>query len=142
MNNEYKLLNRVPTIKEYKTICSAVGWNDLMNFDVAEASLSQSLYGVIIQYEDEIVGMGRVIGDGNIYFYIQDIAILPEHQNKGIGNLIMNAITEFLKANAPEKSFVGMFASHGKESFYKKYGFNEHEGMTGIFGVVHEGNIC
>lgn len=141
MNYNYKTINRLPTITEYKSICNAVGWNDYMNFDVAEASLRQSLFGVVIQYEDDIVGMGRVIGDGNIYFYIQDIAILPDHQNKGLGNLIMTAINEFLKVNAPDKSFIGMFASHGKESFYKKYGYNEHEAMTGIFGVIHEGNI-
>ncbi|AOZ90842.1 GNAT family N-acetyltransferase [Paenibacillus crassostreae] len=141
MNSEYKTLNRVPTIKEYINLCNAVGWKDYMNFDVAEESLAQSLFTVVIQYEDQIIGMGRVIGDGKIYFYIQDVAIIPEHQNKGVGNLIMSAITGFLKENAPEKSFVGMFASQGKETFYQKYGFNQHEGMTGIFGVKHEGEI-
>ncbi|HIW34804.1 MAG TPA: GNAT family N-acetyltransferase [Candidatus Paenibacillus intestinavium] len=141
MNNQYKTLIRIPSIQEYKNICTAVGWKDFMNFEVAEESLNKSLFGVVIQYEDEIVGMGRVIGDGYIYFYIQDIAVIPAHQNKGIGKLIMTTVTEFLKVNAPEKSFIGMFASHGKESFYKKYGFNEHEGMTGIFAVLNKGEI-
>jgi ribosomal protein S18 acetylase RimI-like enzyme len=73
----------------------------------AEESLNQSLFGVIVQNQGEVVGMGRVIGDGRIYFYIQDIAVLPEHQNKGIGKLIIETIQEYLKENAPEKSFVG-----------------------------------
>lgn len=141
MNVDYKAIKRMPTVDEYINICSAVGWKDYMNFEVAEKSLNQSLFGVVIQYKDEIVGMGRVVGDGMIYFYIQDIAVLPEHQNNGIGNTLMMIIKEYLKENAPEKAFIGLFAAQGKEPFYNKYGFNKHEGMTGIFGVIHEGEI-
>lgn len=141
MRKDYKVLKRVPSVEEYKTLCTAVGWEDYMNFDVAEDSLLQSLFGVVIQYEDLIVGMGRVVGDGKIYFYIQDIAVLPEHQNQGIGKLIMNSITEYLKEEAPEKAFVGLFASQGKESFYHRYGLNKHNGMTGMFGVINHGEI-
>ncbi|WCF10616.1 GNAT family N-acetyltransferase [Paenibacillus thiaminolyticus] len=144
MSKKYKILKRLPTIIEYKKLCKAVGWTEYMNFDVAEESLNQSVFGVVIQYEDEIneiVGMGRVVGDGKIYFYIQDIAVMPEHQNKGLGHTIMGVILEFLKENAPEKSFVGLFASKGKESFYNKYGFNKHDGMTGMFGVIHERKV-
>lgn len=138
MENEYLPVKRTPTIEEYKSLCSAVGWSDFMNFDVAEDSLNQSLFGVVIQYKDEIVGMGRVVGDGKIYFYIQDVAVVPEHQSKGIGSMIMGEIAEYLKGNAPEKSFVGLFASEGKEPFYTKFGFNKHEGMTGMFGVIQK----
>lgn len=141
MINEYKTIKRIPTIEEYKNLCTAVGWEDYMNFDVAEESVKNSLFGVVIQYKDEIVGMGRVVGDGKIYFYIQDVAVNPDHQSKGIGSLVMAEITGYLKENAPKKSFVGLFASAGKEPFYTKYGFNNHEGMTGMFGVIHEGEI-
>jgi len=141
MHSEYIVQKRMPSILEYKQICTAVGWEDYMNFDVAEQSLNQSIFGVVVQYRDEIIGMGRVVGDGNIYFYIQDIAVVPEHQSRGIGDLIMTAITQYLKENTPEKSFIGLFSSQGKESFYNKYGFNKHEGMTGMFGVIHDNEI-
>ncbi|MNE58240.1 Acetyltransferase (GNAT) family protein [compost metagenome] len=108
---------------------------------MAQKSLEQSLYGVVVQYGDEIVGMGRIVGDGQIYFYIQDIAVAPAHQNKGIGRQIMTAITEYIKENAPEQAFVGLFASQGKEPFYRKYGFNNHDAMTGMFGVVLDKDI-
>jgi ribosomal protein S18 acetylase RimI-like enzyme len=141
MSEPYKLLKRLPTVEEYKYICEEVGWKDYMNFDVVKDSLKHSLFGVVIQYQDEIVGMGRVVGDGYIYFYIQDIAIIPLHQSKGIGNLIMTSIIEFLKETAPEKAFVGLFSAQGKEAFYNKYGFNKHDGMSGMFGVIHEGKL-
>ncbi|WP_442601808.1 GNAT family N-acetyltransferase [Paenibacillus sp. KN14-4R] len=141
MSKEYKIHKRIPTISEYIKLCNSVGWTEFINFDVAEESLNQSLFGVVIQYEDEIVGMGRVIGDGKIYFYIQDIAVMPKHQNKGIGSIIMGVISEYLKENAPEKSFVGLFASKGKEAFYNRYGLNKHDGMTGMFGVIHDHKV-
>lgn len=141
MSKKYITLKRMPIIEEYRNLCNAVGWEEFMNFEVVEESLNQSLFGVVIQCKDEIVGMGRVVGDGKIYFYIQDIAVMPEHQNKGVGNIIMEAISEFLKENAPEKSFVGLFAAKEKEPFYSKYGFDKHDGMTGMFGVIHESKI-
>lgn len=112
-----------------------------MNYEVAEESLSRSLFGVVIQHKDDIIGMGRVIGDGQIYFYVQDVAVHPDHQNRGIGKLILTEITNYLKVHAPEKAFIGLFAAQGKETFYEQYGFHHHEGMTGMFGVVHNGEI-
>ncbi|XEC96562.1 GNAT family N-acetyltransferase [Paenibacillus tarimensis] len=138
---DYILLRRTPTIDEYVNVCRAVGWNEFINYDAAELSLQRSLFGVVVQYKDETVGMGRVIGDGAVYFYVQDIAVLPDHQNQGLGNRIMEEIAGFLKEHAPEKAFIGLFAAQGKMTFYKKYGFNKHEGMTGMFGVIHEGEI-
>ncbi|SDW16109.1 GNAT family N-acetyltransferase [Paenibacillus sp. CF384] len=141
MNTAITVLRRVPTLSEYKHLCQEVGWNDYMNFDVAEESLSRSLFGVVIEDQGKPIGMGRVVGDGRIYFYIQDIVVLPGYQNQGIGKMIMETIKQFLEEHAPEKAFVGLFASQGKESFYTKYGFQNHDGMTGMFGVIHNGRL-
>ncbi len=141
MKKEYRVIRRTPTLAEYKAICSAVGWADVMNFEAADGSLKNSLFGVVVQHQNEIVGMGRIVGDGCVYFYIQDIAVIPEHQSQGVGRLIMGAITGYLEKNAPEKSFVGLFSAEGKETFYRKYGFQNHQGMTGMFGVIREGEI-
>ena len=65
----------------------------------------------------------------------------PEHQKRGIGKQIMNAITAYLHEHAPEKAFIGLIASQGKEAFYTDYGLNRHEGMTGMFGVMNEREI-
>ncbi|WP_379135757.1 GNAT family N-acetyltransferase [Paenibacillus sp. sgz500958] len=66
---------------------------------------------------------------------------MPEHQGKGAGFLIMNSIRNYLKQNAPEQSFVGLFASRGKEEFYESFGIQRREAMTGMFGVIHQGEI-
>ncbi|BFH63626.1 hypothetical protein PAJ34TS1_42180 [Paenibacillus azoreducens] len=137
----YTLVEKMPTLEEYIHLCTAVGWEEVMNFAAAEQSLRQSLYGVTLLHGNELAGMGRIVGDGAIYFYIQDIIVVPEHQNKGLGRAILESITGYIRGHAPDKAFVGLFASHGKEDFYRKFGFNRHEGMTGMFGVVHVGKI-
>ncbi|RAP75957.1 GNAT family N-acetyltransferase [Paenibacillus montanisoli] len=141
MQNDYTVVKRTPTLAEYKELCTAVGWRDFMNFEAAEHSLAKSIFGVVVQYDGETVGMGRIVGDGSIYFYIQDIAVRPEHQGKGIGSLIMDTIRAYIEDHAPDKAFIGLFASQGKEAFYNKYVFQKHDGMTGMFGVVHAGKI-
>lgn len=54
---------------------------------------------------------------------------------------MMGTIQEYLKENTPERSFIGLFADQGKESFYNKYGFKKHKGMTGMFGVIQEKDV-
>jgi GNAT superfamily N-acetyltransferase len=36
------------------------------------------------------VGMGRLIGDGGWYFHVVDMAVLPAHQRRGIGDCILS----------------------------------------------------
>ncbi|ART76726.1 GNAT family N-acetyltransferase [Sutcliffiella horikoshii] len=140
MAGKYEVLNNTkPTLDEYIYLCSSVGWEDYMNFDVAETSIQNSIFSVTVRECNEIIGMGRIVGDGVIYFYIQDVVVHPEHQGKGIGNEIMDALVSYLEENAPAKAFVGLFASEGKTQFYEKYNFNDYSpNMTGMFKVIRK----
>jgi ribosomal protein S18 acetylase RimI-like enzyme len=40
--------------------------------------------------------MVRVIGDSGLYFYIQDVIVLPQYQKRGIGMLLMKKVMNFL----------------------------------------------
>ena len=107
-----------------------------MNFDVAETSIHRSIYSVLVKDNNETIGMGRIVGDGAIYFYIQDIVVHPDHQGNGLGQKIMQALVDYLKDHAPEKAFVGLFASHGKVEFYERFHFKDYSpNMTGMFRV-------
>lgn len=136
MENRYQILKRAPTLEEYIELCTIIGWKDFMNFEVAQKSLDQSIFGTVIQYQDKIVGMGRIIGDGAIYYYIQDIVVSPEHQNKGLGKLILETLMEYLSTHAPHKAFVGLFANEGTQGFYRKHGFHAYDAMEGMFKVM------
>ncbi|QOR68069.1 GNAT family N-acetyltransferase [Cytobacillus suaedae] len=136
VKNYQVLLNTTPTLEEYIYLCSSVGWKDYMNFEVAEMSLQNSIYSVIIKDQDEIIGMGRIVGDGAIYFYIQDIVVHPNYQGNGLGKEIMELLMSYIKEEAPNKAFVGLFASEGKGHFYERFDFKDYSpNMTGMFKV-------
>ncbi|MBK9712940.1 MAG: GNAT family N-acetyltransferase [Kouleothrix sp.] len=136
MADEYHLYDRVATPAEYRAICDAVGWAAVMNFDAAPAALRRSLFGVVATRAGAAVGMGRVVGDGAIFFYLQDIAVVPGHQHRGVGRMIMARLIDYLALAAPDRAFVGLFAAEGSGSFYERYGFRAYPALTGMFQVA------
>jgi GNAT superfamily N-acetyltransferase len=67
------------------------------------------------------VGMGRVISDGVSDGYIQDLVVLPEYRNTGIGARIVATLVK----NCVERgiSWIGLIAEPGTEKFYLPFGF-------------------
>jgi len=49
--------------------------------------------------------MARVIGDSGLYFYIQDVIVLPQYQKMGIGILMMERVMNFLDNNLSPLAF-------------------------------------
>lgn len=137
MLEEYTFVERAPTVEEFRALCVAVGWEQYMNFKVAEISLRNTLYHLVVEREGQSVGMGRIIGDGAIFFYIQDIIVQPEHQGRGLGQKIMTGLMEWLKEHAPDKALVALFAVDGTQSFYKRFGFTlEGNDLIGMYCVT------
>ncbi|GCC11018.1 acetyltransferase (GNAT) family protein [archaeon] len=124
MNEKYVLVERSPTTEEYQKLRKAVGWWDV-DIKATEIGLHNSLFSVCIIFKDKVIGCGRVIGDGSIYFYIQDVIVLPEFQKKGVGKRIMDAIMEYLKTQAQRGAFIGLMAAKGVSKFYERYGFKK-----------------
>ncbi|MEQ1608559.1 MAG: GNAT family N-acetyltransferase [Hyphomonadaceae bacterium] len=89
----------------------------------ARQGVANSLFGVTVKQDGDVVGIGRVIGDGGYFYTVTDIAVQPAHQGKGVSRMIMTRLTEWLHANAPEQSFVSLFADEGVPPLYEKFGF-------------------
>lgn len=92
----------------------------------ARKALQNGLLNVSAIYHGELVGMGRLVGDGAMYWYLQEIVVLPEFQRKGIGTMIVNHLVDYAKANSITGNFttIGGVSAKGKEPFYKKMGFD------------------
>lgn len=133
---EIVVSDRPPTTEEYRALCTAVGWEPVMNFEAAGAALAASLAACVALDGDRVVGMARLVGDGSIYFYIQDVAVLPSHQGRGVGALLLRRLMRWLAENAPDRAFVGLFAASGTEAFYRREGFARHDGLVGMFRVT------
>lgn len=118
------LVERTPSVQEYNTLRRVVNWK-IVDEEACKKGLQGSLYCVCAELNDEIIGMARVIGDSGLYFYIQDVIVLPQYQKMGIGILLMKKVMNFLDNNIVPLTVVGLMASKGKEPFYEKFGFTK-----------------
>jgi GNAT superfamily N-acetyltransferase len=109
---------------DYQKLRATTGW-DMFHDKVVERSLSVDLFSVSVYEGSNIIGCGRVIGDGIMYFYIQDIIVHPDRQNMGIGTKIMLEIEIFLEKRAINNSFVGLMAAKDAKGFYLRFGYSE-----------------
>ena len=86
------------------------------------------------------VGTVRVVGDGKLCFYIQDLIVMKEFRKNGIATELMQAVMNYLKKNAAPNAFIGLMAAKGVDDFYKRYGFMARQneqmgpGMTMFYG--------
>jgi GNAT superfamily N-acetyltransferase len=119
---DYRLAERVPSVEDYNRVRVAAGLSE-KDAQAARVGLANTVFGVCVDNRGEVVGIGRVIGDGGLFFEVVDIAVVPEHQKKGLGKTIMDALMSWLTANAPPTAFVSLIADEGLPSFYERYGF-------------------
>ena len=116
-----------PTAADYIALRATVDWGTL-DLQQAQVSLTNSLYHVSAWDGPDLVGMGRVIGDGALFFYIQDLVVLPEYQGLGLGHRLMLEIEEYLSRTVTPGATIGLFAARGKEAFYSRYGYLTRSG--------------
>lgn len=127
LNMDVAITNKPPTAEEFCQLRALVAWG---NTDLAIATLAieNSLFHVTAYINSELVGMGRIVGDGAMFFYVQDLVILPSYQGKGLGKLLMAEIESYLVNNAPKGSTIGLFSAQGKEAFYTQFGYSKRTG--------------
>lgn len=119
---EYELRQEIPSVCDYINIRLKAGLSRKSE-EAAAIGLANSIYSVVVYFDQKPMGIGRIIGDRGCFFEITDMAVLPEHQKKGVGALIMNALVDYLHSNAPGTAYVSLMADHGTPHFYEKYGF-------------------
>lgn len=122
----YQLIERTPTVAEYNRVREAAGLS-VKNPSAAERGLANTLFAACVVHEDTVVGIGRVIGDGGLFYDIVDIAVVAEHQKHGVGKLIMTALMGYLDAHALPSSIICLMANKGVAPFYEKFGFRARD---------------
>jgi GNAT superfamily N-acetyltransferase len=135
----WRLERRVATPAEHRRLAEAVGWGDGFDWSTLPQSLDASLAGVVALAGDHVVGMGRLVGDGVKYFYVQDVAVDPAWQGRGIGQAIVEALLAWVGEIAPAPAFVGLFATEAAMPLYRRNGFGT-EGLKGMARLVDPGN--
>ena len=114
---------------ELKFDCTGVDWTFVSETlrrvgmasrppELLQKSFTASAVVVFAYANGQPVGFGRAISDGAYQAAVYEMAIVPEFQKQGIGAQIMQAILDRLPG-----CNVILYASPGKEDFYRKLGF-------------------
>ena len=77
-----------------------------------------SYLAVYAYAEDQLIGFGRAISDGQYQAAIYDCAVMPEFQGRGIGSEIVTRLSTHLN-----HCNIILYASPGREGFYERHGF-------------------
>ena len=77
----------------------------------------------------ELIGAGRALADGLDCSYLADIAVHPDHQDRGLGRAI---VSELVRLSSGHKKIV-LYANPGAEPFYERLGFLPMRTAMAIF---------
>ena len=123
-------------IEEYQKLRKTTTW-DMLSDEQVKIALNNDLFTVCAMDSEKLVGIGRLIGDGGIYFYIQDLMVLPEYKGIGIGKLIMNKLMRYVNENCQKGSFIGLMAARGLKEYYEYFGFEARNPESpGMFKII------
>ena len=127
-----ELGDRFPGVADYRRLRAATGLS-AKSEPAALRGLANTPPGVSLLRDGEVVGMGRIVGDGGCFHFVVDIAVLPELQGRGLGKRIMGALDAWLRANAEPTAHVSLFADGQAKHLYAQYGFAESSHSVGMF---------
>jgi ribosomal protein S18 acetylase RimI-like enzyme len=122
MDQGYQLSDEIPSAEDYLRLRRVTGLSP-KSAEGAAIGLPRSIFGVVVRNGSEVVGMGRVVGDGGLMLQVTDIAVEPSHQGRGLGKAIMARIARFLEENLPDGAYVSLIADGEAHRLYSQFGF-------------------
>lgn len=124
--NKITIVSERPRVEEYSNLRKSIGWK-VVDDNILEKGIENSIYCVCVRNGEDLIGFGRIVGDGATVFYVQDIMVKPLYQKQKIGTLIMENIVDYIKANVDERVIVALIAKCELNGFYKKFNFKCNE---------------
>lgn len=113
------------TIEEYMYLRDKVNWKKLSHRQSALAIKNSLLVVKAVDADGNIIGMGRIVGDGAVICYIQDLIVIPEIQGKKVGTMIIERLIKYVRDIKEEGTtmMLCLMCAKGREPFYEKNGF-------------------
>ena len=112
----------LPSVKDFLSLRDSAKMGE-RSIEGAKKGLGNELYCAVLYLKetDELIGMGRVVGDGGTVFHICDMVVKAEWQKKGGGTMIMDALMRFIEELNIADAYVNLIAD--VDGFYEKWGF-------------------
>jgi GNAT superfamily N-acetyltransferase len=109
------------------SVLASVGFrgHDLASAEFASA---HTLFCVCAMDEEEVIGLGRIVGDGAISLLLTTIMVRLSHQRRGIGTRIVQELLSCVE-ELPHRNIVLEVAPlPGSQAFYEGLGFTASRG--------------
>ncbi|RIP37370.1 N-acetyltransferase [Staphylococcus gallinarum] len=119
-----------PQVEAYCDLRLAAGMSS-KSYEAAKKGVANALFDVTLYDSDQLIAMGRVIGDGGTAFQIIDIAVAQDYQGQGHGRTIMEHIMTYIESVAEQGSYVSLIADYPADKLYEKFGFTTTEPRSG-----------
>ncbi len=125
LSQNISIVERTPSINEYRYLASSAGWSPSANDDVIKKILAAALFAVVAKNNstDEVIGCALLLGDDTTFYYVKDVMVHPTWQRKRVGTTLMQALNDWLEKNAADNALVGLITGEGLEPFYQQFGF-------------------
>ncbi|AXK46469.1 GNAT family N-acetyltransferase [Brachybacterium saurashtrense] len=131
-----ELRAEVPALDEALALYDAVGWGAYTREpETLERALRGSGRVVTARRDGQLLGLARVVGDGAVIAYLQDVLVHPGAQGQGIGRRLVEEV--FAPYEAVRQQVLLTDAEPGQRAFYEALGFVEaHDHDPGLRAFV------
>jgi GNAT superfamily N-acetyltransferase len=137
LQGDYRLLDGPPPLADYLRLRLESGLSPKSEAQGAGALTGSWTFRHVVDVAGDVVGMGRVVGDGAWYFLIADMATVPDHQGQGIGGAILDALLAHIAEHAPPGTYVTLTADPPGRRLYEQRGFADvAPARTGVHLVM------
>lgn len=129
---DYRLVPEPPSVEDFVRLRREAGLTP-KSPEQSAAALPGTWRAAHVVLGGETVAMGRIVGDGACYFHVVDMAVLPAHQRRGLGDRILAHLLERVREEAPAGAYVTLMADPPGVGLYRRHGFSDVAGrMTGM----------
>jgi GNAT superfamily N-acetyltransferase len=126
----------LPETAEALELYGAVGWGAYTEApEILERALRGSSSVATARREGRLLGLARVVSDGAVIAYLQDVLVHPEAQGEGIGRRLVEEV--FAPFDTVRQQVLLTDAEPGQRAFYEALGFVEaHDHEPGLRSFV------
>ena len=120
----YHLVDGVPPLDRYLMLRRDAGLTPV-SAEQGAAALPGSWFACHVIHEGsaQIVGVARLLGDGGWYFHVVDLALLPDHQRRGLGDAVLTRLLDQIRSRVPVGAYVTLMADQPGRRLYERHGF-------------------
>ena len=106
----YEVVRSTPSVEDYLRLRRVAGLGE-KSIEGAERGLPNTIFGVHVRCDGEVVAMARLIGDGGTNYACVDASVHPDHQGKGLrtpalGRIVVGEVARYFEDNTPGGAYM------------------------------------